>query len=316
MVLAACLVGPGVGAAPVCPASALPGLGARAAALRAVVGPSALDSTALADATLADERLVQIARAAAAWQEFAFVLASVSGRSDLDAAALRAVARALVSGSAVPLACDRNVTARDQLAWQMSLGGYSARETTDVLEGRLTRRDLDRAQALRLAGYGDEAAAAFLDRAIAARRYARRTSTARTRPRLAPAAPGRYEAEIDRLSRAHGLDPALVHAVIAAESNGDPRAESHAGAIGLMQLMPATAAFLGVDPHDPLDNLRGGIAYLAGLVRTYGNARDALIAYNAGPGHADRVRRGLASLYDETLRYLRAIDGRYRILRP
>ena len=114
------------------------------------------------------------------------------------------------------------------------------------------------------------------------------------------------------LARRHGVAPDLVRAVIAAESAGNPRAVSSAGAVGLMQLMPAPAASLGVDPWQPLDNLAGGIAYLAGLLRAYGgNARLALIAYNAGPQHASRVRDGSAVAYRETRRYLDAIDARY-----
>ena len=319
MALAAGIACGDAAAAPVCPASALPGVVAQAGVLRDRVGRAALERPAPGAADVSDDRLAELARDTAAWQDFALVVAAVSGRSQADAGALRAIARAALADSGVPLTCDRGVTGRDRVAWQMSLAGYSPREIADVLEGRLTRKDLDRAQALRLAGYGDDAASALLESAIAARAEDRRQRAARARPGDLPlAAPpvARYAAEIDRLSRAHRIDPALVHALVAAESGGDARAVSRAGAIGLMQLMPATAAFLGVNPWDPLDNLRGGIAYLAGLLRTYGNERDALVAYNAGPGHADRVRKGLASLYDETRRYLKAIEGRYRPLKP
>ena len=68
---------------------------------------------------------------------------------------------------------------------------------------------------------------------------------------------------------------------------------------------------LGVNPYDPLENLRGGISYLAGLLQNFGNVRDALIAYNAGPQHAERVRRGLATPYGETQRYLDPIAHTY-----
>jgi soluble lytic murein transglycosylase-like protein len=78
-----------------------------------------------------------------------------------------------------------------------------------------------------------------------------------------------------------------------------------------MQLMPATAAALRVDPWDPLDNLRGGIAYLAALLRRYGTPMLALVAYNAGPQHAERVRAGRAVPYRETRRYLDAIHAEY-----
>ncbi len=79
-----------------------------------------------------------------------------------------------------------------------------------------------------------------------------------------------------------------------------------------MQLMPATAAALGVDPWQPRENLRGGVTYLGGLLREYGeNARLALIAYNAGPQHANRVRAGSAVAYRETRKYLDAIATHY-----
>jgi soluble lytic murein transglycosylase-like protein len=116
------------------------------------------------------------------------------------------------------------------------------------------------------------------------------------------------------LARRHGVSPDLVRAVIAAESGGNPRAVSRAGAIGLMQLMPATAAALRVDPWKPAENLRGGVSHLAGLLRAYGNnVTLALIAYNAGPAHADRVRDGRAVAYTETRRYLDTIAARYPV---
>ena len=114
---------------------------------------------------------------------------------------------------------------------------------------------------------------------------------------------------IHRYATFYGVDPSLVHAMVDAESRGDQQAVSARGARGLMQLMPGTARMLGVNPHDPLDNLRGGIQYLAGLVRQFGDVSSALIAYNAGPTHAERVRRGEAVLYGETRRYLERIAG-------
>ena len=116
-------------------------------------------------------------------------------------------------------------------------------------------------------------------------------------------------AVIHRYATQYGIDPALVRAVIDTESGGDHRAVSTRGARGLMQLMPATARMLGVNPHDPLDNLRGGVEYLAGLLRQFGDVPSALIAYNAGPTHAERVRRGDAVLYGETRRYLARSPG-------
>jgi len=90
---------------------------------------------------------------------------------------------------------------------------------------------------------------------------------------------------VQQLAPSYGLAPSLVNAVIAQESGFNPNAVSSAGAAGLMQIMPATAASLGLtDPFDPVANLRAGMAYLSSLVRRYnGDIPLALAAYNAGP---------------------------------
>jgi soluble lytic murein transglycosylase-like protein len=129
-----------------------------------------------------------------------------------------------------------------------------------------------------------------------------------------PALPDLAELEVDLAAFAaeHRVPAALVRAVVAAESAGNPRAVSSAGAIGLMQLMPGTAASLGVNPWQPRENLRGGITYLGSLLRAFdGNTRLALIAYNAGPQHAREVRAGRAVAYRETRQYLATIGARY-----
>jgi soluble lytic murein transglycosylase-like protein len=116
---------------------------------------------------------------------------------------------------------------------------------------------------------------------------------------------------VRRYADAYQVDPLLVSAMIRHESNWQQASVSNKGALGLMQLMPATAAMLNVNPHDPVENIRGGIAYLAGLLRTYGDLRLALIAYNAGPTHANQVSRGERGLFAETRRYLDAIATMY-----
>lgn len=90
-------------------------------------------------------------------------------------------------------------------------------------------------------------------------------------------------------ARSSGLSVALVDAIIDAESHGDPSAISRAGAQGLMQLMPATAATYGVlDAFDPGENVAGGCRYMHDLlVRYHHNVPLALAAYNAGPGAVD-----------------------------
>lgn len=107
----------------------------------------------------------------------------------------------------------------------------------------------------------------------------------------------------------HGLDPALVLAVIRVESGFDPLARSPKGAMGLMQLMPATARRFGVaDPWDPAENLEGGCAYLAWLLDRYdGDRHLALAAYNAGEAAVDE-HDGIPP-YAETRAYVARITG-------
>jgi|CXWL01.1.fsa_nt_gi soluble lytic murein transglycosylase len=120
------------------------------------------------------------------------------------------------------------------------------------------------------------------------------------------------EPMINRYSRQHQLHPALIRAVIKAESGFDPMAVSRAGAIGLMQLMPQTAVRLEVrDLYDPEDNIGGGTKYLRQLLdRFRGNLPLALAAYNSGEHTVDRYR-GLPPI-DETRQYVRKVIRYYR----
>lgn len=116
-----------------------------------------------------------------------------------------------------------------------------------------------------------------------------------------------YDALILEAAAAHSVDPALVRAVIRAESRFDARAVSPAGALGLMQLMPHVAAELGVtDPLDPRQNVFGGVRYLSRLLeRHHGNEVLALASYNAGPRTV--ARYGGVPPYRETRGYVRRI---------
>ncbi len=110
---------------------------------------------------------------------------------------------------------------------------------------------------------------------------------------------------VDDLSRRHGVDRRLAHAVVRAESNYNPLAVSPKGAMGLMQLMPATADRYGVDdPFDPAQNLDAGLRHLRTLLGRYDRSR-ALAAYNAGEGAVDRY--GGVPPYRETQAYVRRI---------
>ena len=113
-----------------------------------------------------------------------------------------------------------------------------------------------------------------------------------------------FEPLIAASAAAHNVRPDLVRAVIQAESAFNPAARSIKGAMGLMQLMPATAQELGVDdPYDPAQNIRAGVAYLKNLLRQYSDDEElALAAYNAGPSAVDRYD-GVPP-YRETRQYI------------
>lgn len=118
---------------------------------------------------------------------------------------------------------------------------------------------------------------------------------------------------VARVARTHGLEPALLLALVQVESGFNPRARSHKGAQGLGQLMPATAARFGVrDPFDPDQNLEGAARYLSHLLALFGGDRQlALAAYNAG--EAAVMRHGMRiPPYPETRRYVPAVLAEYQ----
>jgi soluble lytic murein transglycosylase-like protein len=108
-----------------------------------------------------------------------------------------------------------------------------------------------------------------------------------------------------------GIDPKFIHAVIWQESKYKVEARSHAGAQGLMQLMPATAKRFGChDPNDPADNINAGTKYLSWLLKRFaGNVELALAGYNAGEGSVDKYD-GVPP-YNETQNYVKIISKRY-----
>jgi soluble lytic murein transglycosylase-like protein len=116
---------------------------------------------------------------------------------------------------------------------------------------------------------------------------------------------------VEAAAKRNGLPPKFVHSVVAAESGYRIDAVSPKGAVGLMQLMPATAQAFGADPHDPAQNVEAGAAYLRELLIKYdGDPRRALAAYNAGPGAVDRYN-GVPP-YTETQTYVERVLRKYK----
>lgn len=125
-----------------------------------------------------------------------------------------------------------------------------------------------------------------------------------------PAVPGDILELATAAARTHGVERALVLAVIGIESGFNPTAVSRVGARGLMQLMPATADDLGVDPNNPRENVDGGTRYLAWLLKTFEDPRLALAGYNAGPGRVKRAGNVIPAIR-ETQDYVRSVLALY-----
>jgi soluble lytic murein transglycosylase-like protein len=124
-----------------------------------------------------------------------------------------------------------------------------------------------------------------------------------------------YDAIIEKAAVSAAVEPNLLRAVIVVESGFNSRAVSKRGAVGLMQLMPATASRFGVaNPYDPLQNVHGGARYLKFLMDRFGqNVRLALAAYNAGEEAVDR-NGGQIPPFTETMAYVPKVLKIYRML--
>ncbi len=157
---------------------------------------------------------------------------------------------------------------------------------TKVLDGRAAKQYQNSARLKPPSAYGTEAAGNLL-------------YTGKYRGKFLPIARA--------AARKHGVPEDLFLRLVQQESNWNPQAKSHKGALGLAQLMPQTAKSLGVDPSDPVENLEGGARYLARQFRKFGSWRLALAAYNAGPEAVEK--HGGVPPYKETQAYVLKIWG-------
>ncbi|OWY18424.1 lytic transglycosylase [Thioclava sp. JM3] len=133
------------------------------------------------------------------------------------------------------------------------------------------------------------------------------TASAESVPRYNGKYRGQYINTAKSVASRHGIPTDLFLRLVQQESGWNPQARSHKGAMGLAQLMPATAAKLGVNPRDPAQNLEGGARYLKMMYDRFGSWRLALAAYNAGP-EAVAKHNGIPP-YRETRNYVRVILG-------
>ena len=214
------------------------------------------------------------------------------------------------------------------LTWLL-LGAMCAGAENDAaiaVDGTVASKPAAKEKSIKIFKYRDRTGAtSFSDQAPTDRRYKviqYRTACYACNPRSGvdwystPLQLNAYQDTIRLASSKYGVDPALVRAVIHAESAFRPNAKSRMGALGLMQLMPATAKDMGVAyALSPAQNIHGGVRYLAWLLdRTSGNTTLATAAYNAGPGAVER-HNGIPP-YEETQTYVkrvRILHDRYRI---
>ena len=249
----------------------------------------------------------------ARWSEFCLLAGAVIGQS-MDELSFEDVAAGASGARGPVIRPTSGFAGRDRLAYQMLSVGYSPQEISDVLTGRITLRALDVAKNMIAGGLGRERAADYLDR-----QYKRLVRV----PAPAPPAPPQkndfranaFDGVIEEQARRYSVSAQVVRAIIEAESGFNPAARSSGGAIGLMQLMPATAKALGVNPLVPEQNIEGGVRYFSQLLKTFGGVELALVAYNAGPGFAQRYARGQAVLYGETRDYVRRVLDRLQASR-
>jgi len=255
---------------------------------------------------------------AAALADFSLVTEAVVGGSAGGPYAFEELVRAATAGDGPRASAAPGVMQRDEAAYRLLALGYSARETADIVNGRISQQALDTARRMIAVGSGREAAADYLDAQYRLVVAARNAAAAARRPAYRDnrtALSRAFDHLIEHYARLYRVDPPLVRAIMHTESAFNPAAISRAGAIGLMQLMPSTARELNVNPFVPEQNIEGGVRYFAQLLQMFGGVELALIAYNAGPGFAQRYARGQTALYGETRDYVRRVLARWGAVR-
>jgi soluble lytic murein transglycosylase-like protein len=245
----------------------------------------------------------------ASWSDFSLIVDAVLGEPSAVPLAFDDLSGA-AAGGGVRVRALPGVAGRDEAAYRLLALGYSARETADVVGGRITQHALDTARQMIAVGQGYDAAASYLDAQYQVLIAARRAPSAAAAGPPAAFQPTMFDAFIEQSAAVHNIDASIVRAMIDTESAFNPIARSRAGAIGLMQLMPTTARELGVNPHEPAQNIEGGVRYFAEQMRTFGRVDLALVAYNAGPAFARRYASGQTALYGETREYVRKVLAR------
>ncbi len=169
----------------------------------------------------------------------------------------------------------------------------SSQDFAQVLKAAQTGNDVGNSQSVVAAGNSGAS-------------QARSTDATATKSVMSFAKSDAYSTLIQESAQKYQLEPNLIKAVIAVESNFNPGARSSAGAMGLMQLMPGTARGLGVtDPYDPAQNIEGGSKFLKQMIDGFGDVRLALAAYNAGPGNVKKY--GGIPPFAETRKYVEKV---------
>jgi soluble lytic murein transglycosylase-like protein len=214
--------------------------------------------------------------------------------------ALSAAGAGMPAGELATLQRVQQLQALIESAHQVAAGGLSSSPATSAASPQATPADF--ASALQAATSADAAASA----SPAASSTVGASTVAYLAALSTPASgqSSEYESLIEQAAARNGVDPAVLHGLIEQESGFDPSATSSAGASGLTQLMPGTAASLGVaNTQNPAESIEGGARYLGELMTKFGgNTEDALAAYNAGPGAVEQY--GGIPPYSETQSYV------------